>query len=261
MLKKLLSLGLLFALPQATCVAMQPRTSADREAFIACYAESRQETLAVLEKKREEKKNKKQACEVAALVEKHKEAILADYDFCTRSNNFTPKMIPELPGFFIKWCNGASRVKNAAYMHEVIQENKLTLLKVPRKYLFQIDGKDVVLAQAISVGDNARYFGGELLTQEEVKQIVVLLKNIGYGDFNGLNLVRDIQDRKIVFIDTEDKSFLHKGSLFLSKHERTSDSKFYLAVDGLKSVEMFFKVHERRMTSEAKNWLQAETGL
>ncbi len=105
--------------------------------------------------------------------------------------------------------NDIKRLINAERMRECIKRHNLSCLKVPRKYLYKADsGILFVFAEKIVCNFKLSCLRGcSILTLEETKQIITLHDETGYSDFNGNNVMRDVKDGKLAFIDTEERSF------------------------------------------------------
>lgn len=120
--------------------------------------------------------------------------------------------------FYGKYCAGVKvlyglyykgptveRVINAARLRNYIQEKKINdNFDVAIKYVYEIDGEIHVFAKKVT------YSLIRSLTSEEVKQFATLITDTGFADFGGdwcSNVVRDDDTGKIIFIDTENKTF------------------------------------------------------
>jgi len=120
--------------------------------------------------------------------------------------------------FYAKYCTGVKvlyglcykgptvdRVINAIRLRNYIQEKKFNKnFDVATKYVYEIDGEIHVFAKKIM------YSLIKSLTSEEVKQLATLIVDTGFTDFGGdwcSNIVRDDDTGKIIFIDTENKTF------------------------------------------------------
>lgn len=107
-----------------------------------------------------------------------------------------------MSGFFMKG-SAIDRIVNAERMKKVIEINKLDCLKVADKCLAIRAGDLCVIGKEIKVGDQ-----NEKISVREVQQLVQFAKLTGYLDWQfGGNVMRD-SDGKLVFIDTEDRSYL-----------------------------------------------------
>ena len=103
--------------------------------------------------------------------------------------------------FFIK-DHKIERIINAARMHEFIKINNVQCFDVPHKYLYMSkDRKYHVIAdtiKAIPIGK---------MSLQEIHELVFLTTKTGYVDWHENNIVRRIFDKKLIIIDTEDRSF------------------------------------------------------
>lgn len=141
----------------------------------------------------------------------------------------------EFSGIFIKG-REVSRVVNAERMRACMRENNLDCLGVPKKYMYNLDGNFIVIAQCV------RYEKKPLELQlKEVQQLATLAEETGYVDWKldieGLsNWVRSYSG-KLICLDTEDLSFLG-----------TKECKAF-CVEGLLSYPSV-------MTEESVDWLK-----
>ncbi len=154
-------------------------------------AEENPETSAELEFKKFEAKFAPPE-EIKELLNNNKE-IISKKNFGTiTGTNGTPVVI--IKGGDIR------RIINAERLRRCIEENNLRLLAVAKKYYHE--GK--VFAEKI---DAVRPDDQQLFTLEQIQQLTLLAEKTGYRDWDR-NIIIDKQTGKIVFIDTEDDSFL-----------------------------------------------------
>ena len=201
--------------------------------------------------------------ELRALIEAHKQKIIEDLDFCRSTRTFTPKMIAGIPRFFVKWRNEhgpvEQRIINAEKMRDVINSKEFSLLKVARKYVAEINGEMCLFAEQIPSQGDLRLVKG-VLTLDEVKQIVTLIVETGYCDFQGYNILREQRDNKIVFIDTEDRSFVNSCSSGKSLQEGIS-ARDFLSCSSFRAqsgVDKFLSYCKTIMAPETVKWLEVE---
>jgi len=117
------------------------------------------------------------------------------------------------------------RIINAERMRICIAKHKLDKLDVARKYLANIDGRWTVLAEKVNSSTTD-------FTPEHFKQLAKIAEETGFRDW-GLcscdNIMVDAQTKKLVFIDTENNSFLLGRHRFedLSPHNK---AQFFVAL-------------------------------
>jgi hypothetical protein len=112
------------------------------------------------------------------------------------------------PGFYFKGgVKSIDRVINAERLRNFIKEHKLDCLDVAKKYVYKVNGRLCVFAEQIV--EHPDKIG--VLNVREIAQLVEFVKETGYKDINLRNIIRRASDRKLVMIDTEDRSFY--GSL------------------------------------------------
>jgi len=137
--------------------------------------------------------------DVCALIEKNKEYLI------TLKNCYHAVHLNEIPGFYFKG-TCINRIVNAIRLQNFIHVHNLTCLRIAKKYIYPIDDKLYIFAQEVLIGQKPLV----PLSLQEVQQIAFLAEETGYKDFGwfdfNANLKRDIDD-KIVFIDTENRSF------------------------------------------------------
>jgi len=136
--------------------------------------------------------------EMAQLLEEHKKVIKKDFIDASKNGEYC--------GLFIKGSE-LSRVVHAERMRQCIKNHKLDSLDVPKKYIYDVDGHWIVIAQCV------RYEVKPLKLQlNEVQQLAILAEETGFIDWKldleGLsNWVRSYSG-KLICLDTENLSFL-----------------------------------------------------
>jgi len=124
------------------------------------------------------------------------------------------------------------RIINAERMRKVIEENKLTTLSVPKKYIYKLGDSWEVFTEAADTL-KGKIPNGQL-TAEEFKEIALLAKETCYKDWNYTNLRRNKSNGKLVVIDTEGRSFGGPGT---RKLDCISDICFGDRFRGLRNKE------------------------
>lgn len=144
---------------------------------------------------------------VANFIEHNQERVMA-----LRTIEFQPGramafgFLKECPDVYFKGTS-LERLINAERMRVCIKRHKLTSLDVARKYLYNVNGTWIVIAEYVTeVSDDKR------INLDEFKHLLELAQRTGYFDWNfGANWVRD-QRGKLVCCDTEDGSFCKSNS-------------------------------------------------
>jgi hypothetical protein len=129
-------------------------------------------------------------------------------------------------------------------LQHFINKHNLTCLRVAKKYVYPIDEVIVVFTQKVFIGSKPLV----PLSLQEVQQVAFLAEETGYKDFGWFdfdaNLKRDTDD-KIVFIDTENRSF-YAGIQCLSSIPKKSRAQALYSL-------LFYN---NCMTQEAVDWLK-----
>jgi len=103
--------------------------------------------------------------------------------------------------FFIKGSE-VDRIINAERMKKYLKVNGLDSFKVASEFVRHEGGLPCVVSEEIEIGDQEKK-----ISLKELQQIVKIMEDTGYCDWQfGANLVRDV-DGKLVFVDLEDLSF------------------------------------------------------
>ena len=135
--------------------------------------------------------------EIIALIEANKKLILRNRCFGA---------FKELPGIYFKGYD-IERLINAELMDECIKYHKLTCLNVAKKYVYNLDGKWIVLADMVEF--NPHQQSNMSLSFEEIQQLALLAEKTAYydwGSFPTRNWVR-ATNNKLFCVDTENGSF------------------------------------------------------
>ncbi len=142
--------------------------------------------------------------DVQKVIEENKEKILSYYNYLPLKGE---------DGSYVAVAKGddVTRIFNADAVRQFIENNGLTSLEVPKKWIYNVDGYDKLFAE---------YIDGEPITQKnplnlkETQDLVAFVEKTGYGDFwDNNNILRDSRTGKLVFIDLEDSSFRVKMPL------------------------------------------------
>lgn len=143
-------------------------------------------------------------------VPENKEELLEFLKFCAHNPdakmNRNVKIFDWLPGYIVKY--GIERIKNSQRLQNVIHENNLTELSVPKKYALKIKTDDesdsVVIAEYIEGETNENGNKKALLINlKEIKQLVILADKANNYDLHVSNMIRSKKDNKIYIIDTD----------------------------------------------------------
>ena len=94
-----------------------------------------------------------------------------------------------------------SRITNAERIAEIIKKYKLKHVKAPKKYLGRANNKWQVFSEEIEAKRDQK------ISEEEMKEILLVAKETGYWNFLEDNLKRDKKTGKIVFTNTDNGSF------------------------------------------------------
>ena len=142
--------------------------------------------------------------------------------------------IPELFWLYFKG-HDITRIINAERLRACIKEHNLTCLNVVKKYVYPVGDKLAVFAEKVIPNRTLLP-----VTLEEIKQCQTCMTVSGYTDWgfppisgSGLNIMRD-HTGKLIFIDTEGRSFGPRESALNSQYNQNS------------------------MTEEAWDWLQEQ---
>lgn len=137
--------------------------------------------------------------DVQKLIEENKEKIL--------SQNYLP--LKGEDGSYVVVAKGYDmpRIFNADTAREIIQDNDLTSLEVPKKWVYNVDGIHKVFAEYIPSETITRK---NPLNLKETQDLITFIEKTGFIDY-GIgqrpNIVRDSRNGKLAFIDIEDRSF------------------------------------------------------
>ncbi len=153
------------------------------------------------------------------------------------------------PGIFKKGKGvfGIERLINAERLRKCIEIHNLFCLKVPRKYVYRINDEIFVFAECIGGGSVGNNVSNRDLTLEEIKQLTILIEETGFSDIHSDNIIRD-NENKLVFIDTESKSFSMGWGL--------KSKCIELLSQGFRGGFGEYFIGKGKMTTEAQAWLK-----
>lgn len=144
---------------------------------------------------------------VVAFIENNKQKVMdlrSDQLRHTRGKAFG--YTKECPDVYFKGTI-IDRLINAERMRSCIEKYKLRHLKMVKKYIYNLDGTWIVIADYIKASNS--YVE---ITLDEVKELYELAKRTGYWDwYFGHNWIRD-QQGFLVCCDSEDGSFCKESS-------------------------------------------------
>lgn len=247
--KKILLLVALFALQQTDCVAMW---AADQLGNVlgklwsrmsaTLYSEA-PEVAAAGQTQSAPKSFREQFLEryappesLCRLLEQHKDKIKLHANFYEKKGVFS---IPEVPNYFFKL--DIRRFINAERARKCINKHGLFCLGVAQKYVYELDGKLIVLVEEVK-----RHAILPRLTLPEVQQFVQFIEETGYVDLSQENLIYNTHG-KFVFVDMEDQSFLDEEKSFIFDD--------YGPKSG--AIQWFFDGYKETMFLDAQNWVLA----
>jgi hypothetical protein len=103
--------------------------------------------------------------------------------------------------FFIKDTN-YTRIINCARIEKIIKSENLLHIGIPRKYITLIGDRWNIVAEKIDVIPPKNWH----LTTAELQELIKFILVTKFNDFESINIVKN-KDRKIIFIDTGNRSF------------------------------------------------------
>ncbi len=110
--------------------------------------------------------------------------------------------------FLLKYSDPVSRVVCVKRMEEIIEREKYTTISVPKKYLFlSHDGKRLVCASKKIIPTQKKEI---IIDDKQTTEFLNIALKTGFDDFHEGNFMID-EAGKIVFIDTEARSFIPKN--------------------------------------------------
>jgi hypothetical protein len=167
------------------------------------------------------------------------------HQFSAVSGNLVP--VANETQFFIKGSE-IDRVINAERLKSYLKRKGFGNFKVASECLHYTGQSVEILSPLIKLGNQ-----DTKISLDEVKQILQIAQDTGYSDWQfGKNLMRDYLGH-LVFVDTEDISFICGKEILLSipRVDETRRSKIN------KMVQLFMG-YQDAMNDEAKNWLQEQ---
>ena len=121
--------------------------------------------------------------------------------------------LKEDPHYIIK-DDQMERVINAVRLRNFIEENHLTYVEVPQKYFGKLNNLWTVLAEVVP--ENREILS---LSLAEIKELEIIALNTGFIDWHSGNILRNPQNNKLTFIDTEEDSFIDQSDEPISEKE------------------------------------------
>jgi hypothetical protein len=135
------------------------------------------------------------------------------------------------------------RVINAARMRNYIQSKHFKHLEIPEQCLTLRDSQWTLIAK------NVGHYADSLeLSLSEVKELTELIEDTGFADWGGYNILQNFKNKKLAFVDTENKSFAIGSGINLGNNLFHQSKLNYL----LQAVPHL----NRCINTKAQTWLQ-----
>jgi len=112
------------------------------------------------------------------------------------------------PSFYVKTSSAQSRITGAAKLQACITNNKLDLIFLPAKTIYNLR-LDRVTTIECCIAEKILGIEGKLITFKQAKQLCLVMKETGFYDVgidNNMNLIL-CGDGRIAIVDTEKRSF------------------------------------------------------